>query len=87
MYTFNSLTIYILIGVILTFILEKSNEKLSTENEEDRVKLNYPLKKETGRKEGRKKERRKEGRRKEGRKKEGRKKEGCDLGNSQECST
>ena len=41
MYTFNSLTIYILIGVILTFILEKSNEKLSTENEEDRVKLNY----------------------------------------------
>lgn len=41
MYTFNSLTIYILIGIILTFILEKSNEKLSTENEEDRVKLNY----------------------------------------------
>ena len=40
MYTFNSLTIYILLGVVFAFILETSNRRLTKMQGENYVKLN-----------------------------------------------
>lgn len=40
MYTFNSLTIYILLGVVFAFILETSNRRLTKMQGEHYVKLN-----------------------------------------------
>ena len=40
MYTFNSLTIYILLGVVFAFILETSNRRLTKMHGENYVKLN-----------------------------------------------
>ena len=40
MHTFNSLTIYILLGVVFAFILETSNRRLTKMQGENYVKLN-----------------------------------------------
>jgi predicted PurR-regulated permease PerM len=40
MYTFNSLTTYILLGIVFAFILETSNRRLTKMQGENYVKLN-----------------------------------------------